>query len=62
MKPQTLDQLKRQADSTIGHARSCKKSLGECKQCERIVSFYAGLPLATLAVVIEDRPILKSRA
>ncbi len=56
----TVEQACRQADASIPHARSCKKSPEDCKQCKVIIAFYASLPLDTLAVVTADRPILKS--
>lgn len=60
MEPTTVDLAKRSADSYIPHARGCKKPAEDCKQCTRAIAFYAGLPLATLALVLEDRPTLKS--
>ncbi len=56
----TLEQTCRTADATIGHARTCKKSPADCLHCTRTIAFYASLPLATLAVVLADRPALKS--
>jgi hypothetical protein len=54
-----LERIRRQADSTIGHARKCKLAPSECLQCSQAIAYYASLPLATLALVLEDRPILK---
>lgn len=47
--------LRDTAGSFFGHARSCKKSLGDCLQCGRILAWYEALPLGTLAQVLEDR-------
>jgi hypothetical protein len=54
-----LERVRRKADSTAAHARTCKKSIDDCATCRDIVALYAGLPLDTLALVIEDRPIYK---
>lgn len=54
-----LERVRRTADSTIAHARTCKKSIDDCAQCRLAIDYYAGLPLDALALVVEDRPIYK---
>ncbi len=51
---------RRTSDGFIGHARGCKKSPDDCKQCKAAITYHASLPLDVLALVLEDRPTLKS--
>lgn len=55
-----LERIRRKADATIPHVRTCKKSIDDCPQCRQAIDYYAGLSLDTLALVVEDRPIYKS--
>jgi hypothetical protein len=57
-----LERIRRQADATIGHAKGCKKSVDECATCRATIDYYASLPLDTLALVVQERPIYKSRS
>lgn len=54
-----LERVRRKADSYATHARACKKSIEDCATCRESVDYFASLPLDTLALVTEDRPIYK---
>lgn len=40
------------------HARRCKEPLTDCKQCQRNMTWFAGLSLPLLSAVLEDIPAL----
>ena len=52
-----VPQLRSYADTLSGHSRTCKRAIAECLVCTATVAWFARLPLATLALVLEDRPV-----
>ncbi len=54
-----LERVRRKADASAHHSRTCKKSIEDCATCRETVDYFNSLPLDTLALVVEDRPIYK---
>jgi hypothetical protein len=54
-------QARRIGDKLHEHARQCSKSPFVCPACMLNRAWFDRLPLPILALVLEDRPILKHR-
>ena len=55
MNPSPVTQLRATATTFAPHARTCKKSPGECDTCRTIIAWFAALPFETLSAVLEER-------
>jgi hypothetical protein len=51
---QTIPQLRKHAQTFVGHTRGCKKAVDACETCKTVVAWYRELPLQTLSAVLED--------
>lgn len=47
----------RGAAATLNHLRKCNKPLNDCKVCDQIRAFYAGLPLHYLSACLADQSV-----